>query len=303
MKKELGTRLMVMCTVTNNCNQSCRHCVTNAKCNSNLELQFDVVEKLINSLEELGQDYLLTLVGGEVSVWPDFVKLLRSNAFKNVRHKMLYTNATNLDTRSINLIKQAGFYEVRVSIDSERKNEHDDLRGAGTFNRTVQNVKRMVKRDIPITSATVIKNNNIVRIDKIVTFMQSLGIKIMHFIPLFLTGRGYLAKKYAIDEVAQKAFIDELQAKYPSMFMKRNALCSDGTAYFKVDCYGKCYIQKNREKFYLGNLYEKSFSEMYDIVKNDNDTQIISCEECEYFSKPILCSNMYLYSVADLKLD
>jgi len=291
-----------MCNLTNNCNQACKHCVSNAKCGSGEELQYRIIECLIHDLEQMGKDYLLTLVGGEATIWTDFRKLLKQKEFKKVRHKMLYTNATYLDAECISLIREADFYEVRVSIDSDRPQEHDDLRGEGTFREAIKNTRHLVESGIPVTSATVLKNNNICRIDKMIYFMQSLGIKIMHLIPLFLTGRGYLAQTYSLSNKDLGSFLQELTIKYHSMLNQRHPLCGNGTAYFKIECNGDCYFQQGRDKNLIGNLYESSFVKLYGLATTKTVLNMINCEDCECYSKPILCSNMYTYCVADINL-
>lgn len=302
MIDNISSRVLLMCNVTNNCNQSCVHCVTNARCGAIYNLKYEILDKLIDSLQCLNLDYMMTLVGGEVTVWPDFYQLLHSEKFKNIKYKMLYTNATNLNDEIIELIKEARFYEVRVSIDSDRKEEHDDLRGHGTFDQTIKNVKLMLDSGIPITSATVIKNNNVNRIDNMVAYLKALGIKIMHLIPLYFTGRGVAAKQYELNEDEKELFIKHLQINHSEILQKRHSKCVNGTAYFKIDCKGDCYIQKGRDKLLLGNLYNCDFIDLYNSSFEIRALPVIECQSCPCYKSPILCENMYSYCVADLQL-
>ena len=303
MIDKLSSRILIMCNVTNDCNQMCEHCVSSAKQEKRIELKYELIEKLIDSLNRMSQDFMITFVGGEATVWSDFFKMLDNETFIKVKDKMLYTNATAINDEKIKKIRDANFYEVRVSIDSDRKNEHDDLRGAGMFERTIKSVKKMIDIGVPVTAATVLKKNNVDRLDEIAKFMRNIGIQIMHLIPFYLSGRGMLAKEYSINEEDKEKLIATLANGYPDICINRDSICENGTAYFKIESDGSCYIQQEREKELLGNLYNDEFMDLYDKAMCHYTPLIVDCRNCKYYTKPILCENMYIYCLKDIKLN
>ena len=288
--------------ITNKCNQSCAHCVSNSYGQYSEELEYDALINALVSINNNLRDFAITLVGGEATIWPRFYDLLKSSEFRGIKNKMLYTNATALNDERIIAIRDAGFYEVRVSIDSDRKDEHDDLRGNGTFDKTLDAVQKMISAGIPVSSATVLKKSNVKRIGDIVQLMKSLGIKMMHLIPLYFNGRGFIAKDCALTPDDYRILVEKLQSEYSDIFRRRSPLCTSGTAYFRIECNGDCNIQQGRERQLLGNIYNDDFSVLYDSAIRRFSPAIFHCENCSCYTSPILCENMYSYCLADLKL-
>lgn len=299
----ISSRILVMCNVTNDCNQTCIHCLADAKCGIKTELKYEHIKRLITSLNQINQDFTISFVGGEATIWSDFYKMLDSNIFKDITWKMLYTNATALNDARISAIKEANFYEVRVSVDSDRKEEHDDLRGLGTFDRTLKSIKMMVEVGVPVSVAAVLKQNNVDRIPKLVSFMKSVGVKIMHLVPLYMTGRGILAKEYAIDIDKQMEIREKLKNQYPNLCEIRTPLCANGTAFIKIECNGNCYIQKGRDKNLIGNIIIDDFADIFLKTNQLYTPSIVDCKACPYYAYPILCQNMYSYCLTEFRLN
>lgn len=299
MINKFPTRILVMCTVTNDCNQLCKHCVTNAK-SCRKELELSIIEEMISDLNMLDIEYLVSFVGGEATIWSDFSDMLGSEWFASIKNKMLYTNATVLDDGMITKICESNFYEVRVSVDSDKKEEHDDLRGNGTFETTMRNMQKMIEKDVPVTTATVIKKNNIDKLDKIITFLEEKGVLSVHLLPFFLNGRGELQKKYVCDEAYVAQVVEQIQKKYSQYVHNNDSVCENGTAYFKINFDGQCILQQGRDKKILGSLYEERFSELYMKALNMFEYVNINCSMCKNYNNPRECRNMHKYCKFDL---
>lgn len=292
----LSSRVLVMFNLTNFCNQSCKHCVANSGCEKKEHLDYN---KLVEVLKDLSactnNNAHISLVGGEATLWPDFYRLLENEHFKNVKYKMLYTNATAINDKDIEKIKNADFYEVRVSIDSNISSSHDDLRGIGTFDRTIKYAKKMIEQGIPVTSAMVLKKNNISHIDEIIKFLEDFGIQYVHLLPFYSGGDEKIKKLYKIEPEVLSEFFRNLKAIYP---MDNNeSVCVKGTSYFKINYDGECVLQQNRNKIYLGNINDTCFKELYNKALDITNLTIVNCEECPYYADAILCRNMHKYCV------
>lgn len=304
MIDNISSRILVMCNLTNDCNQKCTHCISNARAGERIELNLETVERFISYMQQKKYDFMVSFVGGEATIWPDFYKLLESKIFKSVQYKMLYTNATALNDSKIRKIKDANFYEVRMSIDSDRKEEHDDLRGIGMFDKTLLYTKKMIEIGIPVTAATVLKQNNKDRIDEIITYVKSIGVKLLHIIPLYMTGRGASAKDYVVNQKEIEKIRLDLKHKYADACEIRTPLCIEGTSYIKIECDGCCYIQKGRDKRFIGNINDRDFKKIcYNLESNIHNLSVISCQMCPYYTDPILCENMYPYCLTDISLN
>lgn len=303
MIDQFATRLLVICVLTNNCNQTCKYCSESAGSGNVKMLSYEMVDSLLTDIYKVSNESIISFIGGEATTWPGLYEILEEESFRKIKYKSLYTNATAISEENVLAIRDACFFEVRVSLDSDRKEEHDALRGKGTFDKAVAYIKMMVKNNIPVTVGTVLQKSNISRLNNLVDYLKTLDIKMIHFFPLYLKGRGKSQIQLEIDE-ADKAFIkNKLRHDYKEFQVSRTPLCNNGTAYFKVLNTGDCIVQKGRDKILLGNLFENSFVELYKKAENLLRPTVIDCKKCKYFGNPIMCENMHIYCMDDLKLN
>lgn len=200
MIEQFATQPLIICVLTNNCNQKCKYCSESAGCGDIHMLPYEMIDNLLKDIYDVSEDAIVSFIGGEATIWPEFYKLLGGKNFRNIKYKSLYTNATAISERNLLNIKNAGFFEVRVSVDSDRKEDHDMLRGEGTFERAVSFIKRMIENNIPVTVGTVLQKSNTARLNYIVDFLKTLDVQMIHFFPLYLKGRGKSQSELELDE-------------------------------------------------------------------------------------------------------
>lgn len=217
-------------------------------------LPYEMVDNLLKDIYEVSKEAIISFIGGEVTIWPRFYELLGEENFKKFQYKSLYTNATALSEKNVLDIKAANFFEVRVSVDSDRKQEHDAFRGKGTFDKAVSYINMMSQNDIPVTVGTVLQKSNLSRLDSLINFLKKLDVKMIHFFPLYLKGRGKSQMKLGIDETDRLIIKNKLENDYKNNHCSRTPFCINGTEYFKVLNTGECVIQKGREKLVLGRI-------------------------------------------------
>lgn len=300
MIDQFATRLLVICVLTDDCNQTCKYCSENAGLGNTKMLPYEMVDNLLKDIYEVSKEAIISFIGGEVTIWPRFYELLGEENFKKFQYKSLYTNATALSEKNVLDIKAANFFEVRVSVDSDRKQEHDAFRGKGTFDKAVSYINMMPQNDIPVTVGTVLQKSNLSRLDSLINFLKKLDVKMIHFFPLYLKGRGKSQMKLGIDETDRLIIKNKLENDYKNNHCSRTPFCINGTAYFKVLNTGECVIQKGREKLVLGSLYESSFADLYRKAVEMLKPEIVSCKNCKYYDDPMLCENMHIYCMDDL---
>lgn len=306
MKKNIATRLFVLCKLTNDCNQSCKHCVTDAKSGIIKELSYDVVRNLMKDMKKIDRDCIISFIGGEATVWPYFYEMIRCEEFKKIRYKKLNTNATALTDKSIISLKEADFFEIRVSIDSATEQYHDDLRGKGTFEKSISAIKKMSNLKLPVTSGTVVSTKNIECLGDIVSMLENLNIKVAHFFPYVVKGRGKVFSELALsqeDILCAQKMLCEISGE---AFHKEDALCDYGTAYFKIEDDGKCdlhFAESELHHVCLGNINKESFINLYTkAIGFLEDKVVIDCNRCKYNKDPIMCENMHNYCMMDLDM-
>ena len=130
------------------CNLACTHCFISCS-PGNRSFGFLSYEAVIDTLEQsrrLGvRDYYFT--GGEPFMHPRLLDMLRATL--EIGPATVLTNGTLLPDRvveSLTFLRDGSIYslELRVSIDAPDAPTNDRIRGAGSFDRAMDGVRRLV---------------------------------------------------------------------------------------------------------------------------------------------------------------
>jgi len=140
------------------CNLRCTHCFISCA-PDNHEFWFLDLETVASYLEESKawgvKEYYFT--GGEPFMNRDLLPMLEATLA--IGPASVLTNATLLDARTVHRLaaieKESAFsLEIRVSIDGPSPETNDPIRGAGTFQRAMEGVGRLVEHGLlPIITA------------------------------------------------------------------------------------------------------------------------------------------------------
>lgn len=135
--------LYVLLELTYRCNLRCVHCYRIKEKRRELSLQ--EIASILGQLAEAGT-FILTISGGEPLLRKDFFEISRRARDRGFILK-LFSNGTLIDAESARRIRDAGFYEVNVSIYSNDPSVHDRITGIrGSFTRTLAGL-RLLKRN------------------------------------------------------------------------------------------------------------------------------------------------------------
>lgn len=155
--------------ITKRCNLRCKHCFVGKT--EAVDLPFDKIVQVLKEFEEL-QGLRVLITGGEPLLHPEFKKI--NEFLKEVAlRKILLTNGT-LITEEI--LKELNVEEIQFSIDGMRKG-HDALRGRGSFDKTINALKRAMDSGFQVSVATVIHKKNIKEFDELGALIKDLKIK------------------------------------------------------------------------------------------------------------------------------
>ncbi len=151
------TGLLLQWHVTERCNQRCAHCYQEHY--SPDELSYDGLLEVLRQYRTLldawrsGPGGLpvrghITVTGGEPFVREDFFDLLNALAAHSRDFTFaILTNGTLIDGPTARRLRKLGPAFVQVSIEGAR-GTHDGIRGAGSFDRTVEAVKHLTRHGI-----------------------------------------------------------------------------------------------------------------------------------------------------------
>ncbi|MBD3256743.1 MAG: radical SAM protein [Candidatus Lokiarchaeota archaeon] len=140
------------------CNLKCRHCYLS--CNpTNKTKNFLNMDKIKKALEEVNRDDLdeICLTGGEPLLHRDINNIIRHCIkYTNVN---IITNGTLINDKKARFLRQIEIdsdYEIvfRISLDHYKEHKNDEIRGKGSYKKTVNGIKSLVNNGFnPVINA------------------------------------------------------------------------------------------------------------------------------------------------------
>jgi radical SAM protein with 4Fe4S-binding SPASM domain len=229
--------------LTNRCDLRCTHCYQwkddgyhrrLPQVDQKTDLAIEVIEKVLRATRPIRSNVFLW--GGEPLVyryWDGLVDLLAADE----RWTSICTNGTLLERRLPSLLRISRQLEISISIDSFEA-EHDALRGAGAFARTLSGLRVLVAHQRSgafcgeLSVNCVIGDAMIDRLHELVAFFESEGVETLYLsFPWFISDetaammdrfmaarfpertRGPLASWHSYDFKIDRACVDRLRAE------------------------------------------------------------------------------------------
>lgn len=184
------------------CNLRCVQCLYKLEIGfhvSKKEIDIEDAIKLITDLREMGATKL-TLMGGEPTLygaknnWDSLLRLIRKSKELGYEYVRIDTNG-QFDSRLLEMDDFKLLDEITFSMDGPTKEINDPIRGVGSFDKCVKNIKLALKLGYNIDITACIHKKMIERdedgnlyLDRMIMFAQNLGINRINFHDLFKTG-------------------------------------------------------------------------------------------------------------------
>lgn len=250
--------------ITSKCNLACRHCYGDFRPSKLNQLPLSDFENIAHQAADCGI-YRVDLTGGEPLMHPQIASMIECLEQTN----LLYTIFSNLTFMNDTISKAINDYRpeyVITSIESSVAETHDAFRmGRHAYQKTIDNIKRLIKFGIKVKVNVVLGAHNIDDFDKTVDTLLDLGVSEIIVDAIRLEGRAtnnLLADKQklyaATHKITNTAY--PFGTTYPcGISTKMIYLASDSRLYL-------CPSLK-QPKFQLGDINDESFS-LYDAIKS-----------------------------------
>lgn len=157
------------------------------------EIDFEDAVKLISDFRKLGA-VKLTLMGGEPTLYKHLLELIKKSKELGYEYVRIDTNGQFKSE----LLEKPEFKmldEITFSIDGPTAEINDPIRGKGSFDKCVANIKKAKELGYNIDITSCISKGMIKRdengnlyLDRMIKFAEELGIQKMNFHNLFKTG-------------------------------------------------------------------------------------------------------------------
>lgn len=181
MKRELTVRDWHW-EITKDCNLKCLHCILGG-CGGQEMTTKDSL-RVISRIVKLGGK-TLRLTGGEPLIRKD-LGLIIQKAHASGLDLDLITNGTMLED---GFLRKYGRYikHMAISIDG-RKRVHEYLRGKGTYEKSMQSVRKVMDAGIDLSAYVTVHSLNENSLDLIMEELISIGIENFHFNEINMEG-------------------------------------------------------------------------------------------------------------------
>ncbi len=266
-----------MFEVTPDCNNNCLYCYNVWKASDDYpqgELELKQIKYLFLPLINSLKLEAVTLTGGEPTLRPDLIDIIRFFKDNNVRVS-LATNGTLVDDNLSKAFREAKLDSIEIPLLSIQKTIHNELTQSNSFDFVVQAIKNTIKNRIPTAVVFVATKKNIHEAVRVLNFADSLGVDIF-VLDRFIPGGNGLKH---IDELGLKsneinecieAIKKELKEGKRIRFSIgiplenkniRCASCLGGQTKFAIDFLGNLRICE-QHPIILGNLFKNDFFEL-----------------------------------------
>jgi len=180
--------------VTNRCNLRCPLCYADAGSGDFLTLE--KIEKMMDFFQdsEGGQAEILQISGGEPTIHPDILEILKLAKEKKFKYVMLNTNGVRFAQDELfakEMQQFAGGFEVYLQFDGFKDSTYMKLRGENLLEKKLKAIENLSKYRIPITLvSTISKGINDKEIGEIFSFgLKQDYVRGVNFQPAALFGR------------------------------------------------------------------------------------------------------------------
>lgn len=305
--------------VTNRCTTSCQYCCFSSNRKKMDEMSTCELMQLMRDAVALGCNHV-HFTGGEPLLRDDIEKLITFAGNLGLEMR-LQTNGMLLNQRRAEKLMAAGLSSIMISLDADRPEEHDAMRGAGTWALAVKAILAAQDAGMAVRVNSVMTKVNWKRIHQTARFVHNMGIttySAFYFSPIgsgvdvrevWIRPEAYMdywrkltqdmqqdSALAGMDIVIEKGYAswEEAQAIDISAFTGCGGGCQHTYArrdYLIVRCDGSvypCIMGIDGEP--LGNIHQQSLNEIYhnsprwESLKPRKDP---FCDGCEYYA---LCS-------------
>jgi len=210
--------LPIQLDITNSCNLSCKHCYhQDHKNDGNLSINswYKVIDDYFNLVKKLKYQPLFIICGGEPLLSPNLLPIIQKIKEKNKDTKIkILSNGTVVKDEFLNFISEHTDIAFQISLDGYDAKTHNFYRGTNSFEKTIQNIKRLVEKNFEVSILTVLSINTKKHIDKYFELAKQLKVNSCNFTRLIPEGFG---KKMVQNNIDKPLLGIELRDAYISI--------------------------------------------------------------------------------------
>ncbi|WP_300673638.1 DUF5714 domain-containing protein [Desulfoluna sp.] len=186
--------------ITDHCNLACSHCLFSCSPKTHQCLSLEQITSVYQETSRLGTD-IYYLTGGEPLMHPEFQNICRLLLQQETTRLVILTNGLLFP-------EQMAFFHTlpqkrlhfQISVDG-LADHHDRMRGKGSFTRLLHTLDLISKTELNASLAMAVQQDNCHLMPEIVHLASRYGLKDVHYLWLFATGKAHKAPFIPADEL------------------------------------------------------------------------------------------------------
>lgn len=191
--------------LTLRCNLKCKHCYISAGIPSEGEITLKEIENVLNNLKEFHKKDMrgkrIVLTGGEPFIREDLLEIIELIT-KHGFQILINSNGLMINDQHIKSLKKYHNLQICISLDG-LKESHENLRGIGTFEKTIEIIKKLSDSGINTSINMLCHKKNFNELEDLFKLTKDLKLHGINPVPVVLMGR---AKEFGIEPVPEKEF-------------------------------------------------------------------------------------------------
>lgn len=308
-EKEKAPLVTLWLNVTNACNLRCVHCHVSSGMPFKNEMTTQEMVHIIDEASELGLKELV-ISGGEPLVRSDILDIV-DYAAQHIDKVTVITNGTLITDEIAETLSKLDT-EIQVSLDGARKETHESIRGRGTYQKTIEGIRKLVKAGARCRTAMTIMKRNMDEMYEIAELSKSMGVNVLHFPVLQNKGRAkniqsedgleeedYVTIFKRLQKISTRAniYVTTEEAFHSKVEkVSKIDLCGAGSSIISIAADGKVYPCPgcHEEEFCAGNIREQSLENIWrtsEIFKKFRSLSVLDIEECRACELKFICGS------------
>ncbi len=274
--------------LTERCNLRCIHCRVSTSTKKTNEISLKKLRELIDTLSKMKVIQII-YSGGEPFLRKDIFEILSYSVKKGIPDLIVVTNGLLLNDEKISKLKKTGMKKITISLDGLEES-HDIIRGKGTFKRTLDIIKRLVKEGFEVKVTMTLNKLNKNDVLQLSVLLNMIGVKRINVGNLMPCGRGKDLWDQSLDFKEKYELFNKIKKvnnkygenfiNFESSFLSEPRLskseqkiasflgCRGGRTYCAILANGDVVACKMLPHVVAGNIYKTNFSKIWKDDKN-----------------------------------
>jgi len=173
--------------ITERCQLRCNHCYVGDRLDRGLVMSYERSVSIMNHCRRLGAEHI-TFLGGEPTLHPDLPRMVDHAA--DIGYDKVYIDTNGLLVQRLKRIPPEKLYYIRVSLDGATAETHEKVRGAGTYEKTLQCIKELISAGYRVGITCTIFQFNIYEAPDLLDLADELGVSLVNYHVFSEEGRG-----------------------------------------------------------------------------------------------------------------